>query len=72
VRRYAEDMEINYPVGVDDSTISQKYGGVRRLPTTFVIGPRGKVRKRFPGVVPKRVLQAGLQRLLGGSSRVPE
>lgn len=68
VQRYAEQMEINYPVGVDDGTIAEKYGGVQRLPTTFVIGPKGEVRVRVPGVVPTSMLQSGLDRLLGESS----
>lgn len=68
VRRYAEHMEINYPVGADDGTISEKYGSVQRLPTTFVIGPDGEIRKRFSGVVPIQVLRAGLERMLGNSS----
>lgn len=67
VRRYAQHIGINYPVGVDDNTISQQYGGVRRLPTTFVIGPQGEIRKRFLGVVPNRVLRTGLKRMLRGS-----
>ena len=64
VRRYVEHMGINYPVGVDDGTIAQKYGGVRRLPTTVVIGPEGTVRQRIPGVVPVKMLRSGLERLL--------
>lgn len=64
VRRYAEHMGMNYPVGVDDGTIAQKYGGVRRLPTTVVIGPEGTVRQRIPGIVPVKMLRSGLERLL--------
>lgn len=69
VRTYTENTGINYPVGIDEGTISQKYGGVRRLPTTFVIGRDGTVQGRYSGLVPKKRLQAGLERLIGGSTK---
>lgn len=65
VREYAQHMGINYPIGVDDGTIAQMFGGVQRLPTTVVIGPEGTVRKRVRGVAPIKMLRSRLRRLLG-------
>lgn len=64
VRQFARAMDINYPVGLDDGTIAEKYGGVWRLPTTYVIGPEGKVRGHIPGLVPPSRLRSVLEKLL--------
>jgi cytochrome c biogenesis protein CcmG/thiol:disulfide interchange protein DsbE len=64
VRAFADRMDINYPIGLDDGTIAQTYGGVRTLPTTFVIGPEGHIRKRIPGMTTERMLRPLLESLL--------
>lgn len=50
VETFGQQVGINYPVGLDHGSIARKYGGVRSLPTTFIIGPNGDVRDRFPGI----------------------
>lgn len=66
VREYVDHIGINYPVGVDDGTIAQLFGGVQRLPTTVVIGPEGTVRRRISGMAPLSMLRPKVQRLLQG------
>lgn len=68
VRSFAEKMDINYPVGLGDGSIAQRYGGVRSLPTTFVIGPEGNIRGQIPGLVTEERLRPGLEKLLEGAS----
>ena len=65
VRPYAEKMEINYPLVVDDGTVAAKYGGVRVLPSTVLIGPEGKIRHRKVGFFPEQQLRLQLKTLLG-------
>lgn len=64
VRAFAEQMNINYPIGLGDGSIADKYGGVRGLPMTFVIGPEGNIRKRIPGMTTKDLLRPLLEALL--------
>jgi len=64
VRAFADKMNINYPIGMGDGTIARKYGGVRGLPMTFVIGPDGAIRKRVPGMTTKERLRPTLTALL--------
>lgn len=64
VRAFAEKMNINYPIGLGDGTIARKYGGVRGIPRTFVIGPEGKIRGHIPGMVTESMLRPGLEKLL--------
>lgn len=64
VRPFAEKMDINYPLVVDDGTVASKYGGVRALPTSFVVGPEGKIQYARPGFLPENVLREKLKPLL--------
>ena len=64
VRPYADEMGINYPIVHDDGAVAAKYGGVRVVPTTFLIGPEGKVHGYAPGMVTEEVLRPRLDTLL--------
>lgn len=64
VRPFAEQMGINYPLVVDDGTVTNKYGNVPGLPTTFVVGPKGRVRGYAPGAIRGRRLRPTLKKLL--------
>ena len=68
VRAFAKKMSINYPVGLGDGSIARRYGGVRSLPTTFIIGPEGNIRGQIPGLVTEERLRPGLERLLEDAS----
>jgi Peroxiredoxin len=64
VQAFADKMGINYPIGLGDGSIAKKYGGVRGLPVTFVIGPDGKIRKHVPGMTTEDRLRPVLESLL--------
>lgn len=63
VRPYAEKMEINYPIMVDDGTVSRKYGPIRAVPTTFIINKLGKIEYVAPGRLTKKRLKPILQKM---------
>lgn len=65
VRPFAKKYDINYPIVVDDSGhVARKYGGVRALPTTYVINREGNIRYRTPGRVPKEILEDALTEMI--------
>lgn len=64
VRPYAKKMNINYPIMVDDGTVSQMYGPIRRIPTTFIINKKGKIEYIAPGRLPKDKLEPVLHKLI--------
>jgi len=49
---FVDQMGINYPVLLDETGISQLYGGIRSIPTTFVIDRDGKAIDRIVGSRP--------------------
>ena len=54
---FVDEMGINYPVLLDKTGVSQMYGGIRSIPTTFVINRDGKVVERIVGSRPKEVFE---------------
>jgi cytochrome c biogenesis protein CcmG/thiol:disulfide interchange protein DsbE len=64
VRPFAEDMSVNYPMVVDDGTVAPMYGGIPTVPTTFLIGPEGRVHGYAPGLVTESVLRPRVENLL--------
>jgi thiol-disulfide isomerase/thioredoxin len=53
-----QKYNINYPLLMDDGSAEQKFGGLQALPTSFLLGRDGKVRKTFVGLYPARVIEA--------------
>ncbi|MFP4465726.1 MAG: peroxiredoxin family protein [Candidatus Goldiibacteriota bacterium] len=67
VLSFAEENKINYPVAVVEGAkakqISAAYGGVRGLPTTFVIDKNGIIQKKYVGFRPKSVFESDYEEL---------
>ncbi len=63
-KKFAQSVGINYPVLVDDGTVSGLYGPIRSIPTTFVLDKTGKIVKKYIGYRSKEVFEADIQELL--------
>ncbi|MBU0677144.1 MAG: TlpA family protein disulfide reductase [Verrucomicrobia bacterium] len=57
-------FEIDYPVGLAGSDVQDAYGGIRAVPTKFLLDRNGSVSKSYVGVVPEEELRADIQALL--------
>lgn len=57
----AQQFEINYPVLVDDGSAEKAFGGIRALPTSFLIGRDGTVKRHLEGLYPQEHLEAIIQ-----------
>ena len=53
VSPFVKQMGINYPVVLDKNGVSNLYGGISSIPTTFVINRDGKVVDQIVGSRPK-------------------
>ena len=61
---FAGKYGINYPVLIDDGKVSDAYGPIRSIPTTFVLDKSGKIAKLYIGFRPKSVFEADIKELL--------
>jgi len=64
VRPFADRMDINYPLVMDDGKVGRAYGPVRALPSTFVVGPDGMIQHVRSGYLPEAQLRAWIKPLL--------
>ncbi|HZD49908.1 MAG TPA: TlpA disulfide reductase family protein, partial [Silvibacterium sp.] len=65
IARSASKLGINYPVLIDDKKVSEPYGGVDALPTTFFVDRNGKVVAATVGLVDRDELEANIKKALG-------
>lgn len=49
VKEFMAKNGINYPSLMADAAVQQAYGGIRSIPTTFVIDRNGNIQKKFVG-----------------------
>ncbi len=53
-----------YPVGWADAGVQQKFGGIRAVPTKFLLDAGGAIRQQYLGVAPMETLRADIDKLL--------
>jgi len=64
---FVREFGITYPIAFDPGgTVAARYGAVG-IPTTFVIGPNGRIAYRFLGTTTAAMLATTLDRLIGRS-----
>lgn len=64
LRKLIEEQGIAYPVVIGDDDINRRYGGIRAVPTTFVIDRQGNIIKQRLGATSKEVFEGDLKPLL--------
>ena len=52
VKPFVEKHEIDYPNFIGNQEVVRNYGGLRGIPTTFVITKEGRIYKKYVGVPP--------------------
>ncbi|GAB4344894.1 MAG: hypothetical protein Kow0089_21710 [Desulfobulbaceae bacterium] len=56
--------KINYPVLMARGKTARDFGGVAGIPTSFLVDRSGRIVKRYPGYVPKKVLEKDIKGVL--------
>ena len=49
VKPFVKDHGMDYPVVIGDSRVTRSYGGIRGIPTTFLVDREGKIVHRWVG-----------------------
>jgi thiol-disulfide isomerase/thioredoxin len=62
---FARGKNMNYPIVMGSDKLSEEYGGVDALPTTFVLDTNGRVVQKHMGVYPEEVYDGEIRSLLG-------
>ena len=57
---FAKEYEINYPVVYGDGTVVQAYGGIRGIPTTFIIDRNFNIQRKYVGYKPHSVFESDI------------
>ena len=64
VASFVNEWKIPYVVVMGTGQVVRDYGGIRGVPTTFVIGRDGKISRKYVGYRKKEVFQEDVTRLL--------
>ncbi len=65
VEPFARAKKINYPMLLGNNKIVSDYGGVRGIPTAFVITQDGKIYRKYVGYRAPDVFESDIRALLG-------
>jgi peroxiredoxin len=69
VKPYLASHKIGYPIMIGGDDLSQAYGGIDSLPTTFLIGKDGRIASMHVGLVSKSVYDNEIQKLLAAPAQ---
>ena len=61
---FIKEKGINYPVVYGDMNVYQQYGGIRSIPTSFVIDKNGKIIASYEGLMPIDTYETYIKKLL--------
>ncbi|MBA4406223.1 hypothetical protein C0389_03015 [bacterium] len=61
---FIKDYKINYPVVYGNMNVYQQYGGIRAIPTSFVIDKQGKIIASYEGLHPLQTYEDHIKKLL--------
>jgi cytochrome c biogenesis protein CcmG/thiol:disulfide interchange protein DsbE len=65
IAHFVEKMQMPYPVLIEGDLISQPYGGLDSLPTSFFVDRQGKVVAAQLGLTSKDEIEANIRKALG-------
>ena len=66
VRSFAQKQGINYSVLLEADNLTDRYGGIVGIPTTFVLDRQGRITQKFIGVMEPSTFEEAIQPLLAG------
>jgi cytochrome c biogenesis protein CcmG/thiol:disulfide interchange protein DsbE len=64
VKKFVQEMKINYPVAVANENIAEQYGGVLGLPVAFIIDRDGRIVQKHVGETKPEVFEKEVAALL--------
>lgn len=64
---FINDFKIKYIVtnGEENFKLSKAMGGIKTIPTMFLIKPNGEISQKYVGIVPEEMLETDIKKALG-------
>ncbi|MCZ6676580.1 MAG: redoxin domain-containing protein [Candidatus Poribacteria bacterium] len=72
VKKFVEEYQVNYPNLMADGNVKALYGGVRSIPTTFVLDRDGVIQRHYVGTQPELLFRRDVETLLAGGELPPQ
>jgi peroxiredoxin len=69
IARFASEMGVNYPVLLGTDQLSDDYGNVQYLPTTFYIGRSGTIVDKMTGLLDRKDIEEAVKKALNTTSK---
>jgi peroxiredoxin len=64
VKPFVENYKVNYPILMFNHKVIGDYGGIRGIPTTFIIDRKGKIVEKIVGLRPDSYFEKRVKELL--------
>lgn len=64
VEPFVRQYKVTYPVVIGDQNVAVMYGGIRGIPTTFIIDRQGNIVEKIVGYRDKAEFEKAIQKLL--------
>ena len=64
VKPFVEANKISYTILIGSEEVTNAYGGIIGIPTTFVIDRKGNIARKYVGYVDKEVLEEDIKKLM--------
>ena len=64
LKTFVKDYRISYPILIGNEEVTNVYGGIRGIPTTFVINRKGDIIKKYIGYTDKETFEQDVKPLL--------
>lgn len=61
---YAQEVGISYPLVIGNQEVTQRYGGIRGIPTSFLLDREGRIVQKWTGMIDAQTLEQSVKALL--------
>jgi peroxiredoxin len=68
IAQFTSEMGVNYPVLLGTDKVSEQYGNVEFLPTTFYVDRHGKIFGKAAGLIDRSEIQHDIEHMLNGEA----
>jgi peroxiredoxin len=69
IAQFASEMGVNYPILLGTDKVSDDYGDVQYLPTTFYIGRNGSIVDKMTGLLDRKDIEEAVKKTLNTTYR---